>query len=217
MRIGILGGGQLSRMLALAGFPLGIDFTFFEPTQPCCAENLGELIHANYQDKDALLKFANSVDVITYENENIPTQTLEFLLQHKPVMPGLEALKVSQDRLFEKKLFEELNIATARFVEINSLEDLKKAVELLGYPVFLKKRREGYDGKGQVRINNVSELHHFDRLDLCQNAILEQGVPFDREVSLVAVRNASNEIKFYDLNENIHEHGILIQTQNKPE
>lgn len=216
MNIGILGGGQLSRMLALSGYPLGLTFTFLEPNAQSCAGALGHLIHAHYEDHQALLKLAKESNVITYENENIPLTTLEFLLAHQPVAPGVEALKISQDRLFEKNLFAELNIKTAPFIQVDSFADLKNIKNELTYPLFLKKRRQGYDGKGQVILKSDADLLQMEGSTFCQDAIVEQGVSFEREVSLIAVKSHSNEVKFYDISENIHKDGILIQTQNKP-
>jgi len=217
MNIGILGGGQLNRMLALSGYPLGLHFSFLEPNIPSCAGSLGTLFHAQYDDHEALLKLAKQSDVITYENENIPLTTLAFLLaQNKQVAPGIEALKISQDRLFEKNLFSALAIKTAPFIQIDSFDDLKNAKNELRYPFFLKKRRQGYDGKGQIILKNEADLYQMEGSSFCQDAILEQAVSFQREISLIAVRSHSNEVKFYDISENIHQNGILIQTQNKP-
>lgn len=214
MRIGILGGGQLSRMLALAGYPLGFEFTFLEPTADACARELGRFICAPYQDQNALRQFADQVDIITFENENIPVDTLTFLNEYKPVRPGIKALTTSQDRLFEKTLFRSLDIPCAPFAQINSYEDLLTAAKTLSFPLFLKTRREGYDGKGQLKINNLSELEAINPTML-SNAIVEQGIAFQREVSLIAARSVSHEIVFYDICENRHQNGILIETQNK--
>lgn len=216
MRIGILGGGQLSRMIALAGIPLGLDFLFFEPKVPCCAEKVGKVITGNYQEKAALLQFAELVDVITYENENIPLETLQFLQHHCPIYPGLDALKFSQDRLLEKNLFCDLNIPTTPFKEVNTQSDLQQAIVQFGYPIILKKRREGYDGKGQIKINSQAEFENLKAPDIFKNAIAEKFIKFDREVSLIGACSISKSLKFYDINENVHQSGILISTKNKP-
>ena len=212
MNIGILGGGQLSRMLALSGYPLGLNFTFLEPNIPSCAASMGTLIHSSYDDHQALQQLAQLSDVITFENENIPVSTLEFLqTQNKQVAPSVKALKISQDRLFEKTLFANLNIKTAPFIQINSFEDLKNAKNELAYPFFLKKRRNGYDGKGQVILKNDADLYQIEGSNFCQDAIVEQGVFFQREVSLIAAKNHSKEVRFYDICENTHKNGILNQ------
>ncbi|MCS5712726.1 5-(carboxyamino)imidazole ribonucleotide synthase [Candidatus Berkiella aquae] len=217
MKIGILGGGQLSRMLALAGSPLGLQFVFLEPSIPCSAQNLGELITADYTDEKALLKLAKQSDIITYENENIPTNVLEILMNHQTVHPNLEALQISQDRFLEKTFFQELGIPTTPFAQIDSYDDLFKATQEWSFPFYLKKRKGGYDGKGQIKISNKAELTALEEnADFCQNIIVEQNIHFDREVSMIAVRNPANQIKFYDINENIHQNGVLFQTQNKP-
>ncbi|KTD15018.1 5-(carboxyamino)imidazole ribonucleotide synthase [Legionella israelensis] len=214
MKIGILGGGQLSRMLALAGIPIGIDFCFFEPNTPCSAETLGSVVHAEYKDKASLESFAEQVDLITFENENIPLETLSFLEKQSVVYPDKKALQISQDRLLEKNLFRALNIPTTDYFEVNDKVELKAAISETGYPAILKKRRGGYDGKGQFRLysaNDVAEL----TLEQCQNSILEGWIAFDREVSLIAARNKKGEMVFYDLCENRHEKGILFYTANQ--
>ncbi len=214
MRIGILGGGQLSRMIALAGIPLGLDFCFYEPNKPCCAASLGEVIYAAYEDEKALQTFAEQVDIITYENENIPVKTIQFLQRLKPVYPDKQALETSQDRLFEKNLFTSLNIPTAPYFEVNNKEELLKAIAKTGFPALLKKRRGGYDGKSQSRIYKASDLEAISD-EQCSDTILEGFVAFEREVSLIAARSKSGEVVFYDLCENLHREGILFRTVNK--
>ncbi|KTD65544.1 5-(carboxyamino)imidazole ribonucleotide synthase [Legionella spiritensis] len=214
MKIGVLGGGQLSRMLALAGIPAGLEFCFYEPKKPCCSESLGRVIYAPYDDRQALLDFAGQVDLITYENENIPIETIDFLQQLKPVYPDKTALQISQDRLFEKNLFQELNIPTARYYEVNNQDDLKAAVETLGFPVILKKRHGGYDGKCQLRLYKHADLNDVSD-EQCTCSIVESFVNFDREVSMIAARNKTGDCIFYDLSENIHLNGILFSTANK--
>ncbi len=214
MKIGILGGGQLSRMLALAGIPMGLEFHFFEPAESCCAAVLGQHHSASYDDFNALEAFAKSVDVITYENENIPLATLNFLEQHKPVQPNKEILAVSQDRLLEKQCFKSMKMDTPAFFEVNCKEELLAALAVQGCPAILKKRSGGYDGKGQIFIQRTQDAEQLSDQD-CRHSILEQCLDFDREFSLIAARNARGETKFYDLCENLHKKGILCRTINK--
>jgi 5-(carboxyamino)imidazole ribonucleotide synthase len=207
--VGILGGGQLARMLALAAYPLGIHTVCFEPTANTCASMVTEVINADYQDKTALEKFARSVDVITIETENIPLATAEFVASFTNFCPSLNALAIGQERGKEKNLFRELGIATPRFVLINSLEDLKHAVSEINLPAVLKTRRMGYDGKGQFVLRHHNELEFaWDSLGV-QELILEEFIKFDRELSIIAVRSKNKEIKFYPLIENQHQEGIL--------
>lgn len=214
MKVGILGGGQLSRMLALAGIPMGLEFCFFEPNEPCCAASLGEVIYADYNDQKALEQFLEKVDLVTFENENIPPATLEFLEQKKAVYPNRKALELAQDRLLEKNLFQSLNIPTAPSFEVNNKDDLDKALAQTGFPAILKKRRGGYDGKSQFRLYKAADVEALSSTDF-EDAILEGFVSFDREVSLVAARNIRGDVVFYDLCENLHRDGILFRTVNK--
>lgn len=214
MNIGILGGGQLSRMLALAGIPMGLTFSFYEPHDTSAVLGLGNIVHGSYDDYTALASFADHVDIITYENENISPQVLEYLESHKPVYPKKNALAIMQDRFFEKNIFRELSIPTNKFFNITTKQELESAADILGYPFLLKKRTEGYDGKGQIKIasaHDISELKDSD----CENMIAEEWVYFNREVSLIAARNKSGDMVFYDISENTHKEGILHNTLNK--
>ena len=219
MKIGILGGGQLSQMLALAGIPLGINFCFYFPNKRhsldyLALNHLGQVHYGEYDDVHKLQQFAEQIDVITYENENIPIWTLDFLSKNKAVYPDKNALKISQDRLFEKHTFCELKIPTNQYFEVNTIEEAEVAAKILGYPFILKKRTQGYDGKGQVKVNNFSDLSKIS-LEHYTNTIAEEFITFDREVSLIAARNPKNEIVFYDLCENAHINGILFKTVNR--
>lgn len=214
MKIGILGGGQLSRMLALAGIPLGFKFSFYFPKGDHALNELGKIYHGEYHDAEKLRTFANEVDIITYENENIPLATLELLKQIRHVYPDKKALQISQDRLREKQFFCDLNIPTNHFIEINSRADLLHAVENLGYPFILKKRTEGYDGKGQYKIHQDTNLDLITD-ESCHHCIAEQWVSFNREVSLIAATNHGGESVFYDICENTHKNGILFKTMNR--
>jgi 5-(carboxyamino)imidazole ribonucleotide synthase len=209
MRIGVLGGGQLGRMLALAGYPLGARFRHVGTAQDTSAREVAEHINAAYEDHDALKRFADGLDVVTYESENVPLDAAQFIAGHVPVMPSLEALRVSQDRLNEKLTFAELGVPTAPYAEVASFEALRAAAPRIGYPAILKTRRMGYDGKGQFVLRGPDELPMaWERLHSTQ-LILEGLVPFDRELSIIAVRGRRGETLFYPLVENIHADGIL--------
>ncbi|MGH8548467.1 MAG: 5-(carboxyamino)imidazole ribonucleotide synthase [Methylococcales bacterium] len=209
MNIGIVGGGQLARMMMLAGYSLGLRFITLDPAADACAGQLGELIHAEYDDEQALRRLAAESDVVTFEFENVPDRSIQILSGHIPVFPPSEALRVAQDRLTEKALFMDLGIPTPGFRPVNSLKDLEIAAGELGIPMILKTRRLGYDGKGQVRIHARDEIRPaFEKLD-GGPLIAERYVRFDREISMIAVRALSNETRYYPVTENTHRNGIL--------
>ena len=211
MKVGILGGGQLARMLALAGMPLGIEFYFFEREVTRCVQHLGPITVGSFTDESMLHQFAAKLDVITFESENIPPQTLEFLLENYSVRPGLPSLVTGQNRVREKALFDQLNIKTVNYRHVQTAIDLQHAAEQLGYPFIVKTVSGGYDGKGQFRVREKADLSSipFDR----QVTYLAEGwVEFDYEISCVAVRSQHDEIRFYDLCHNQHEEGILRTT-----
>lgn len=209
MRVGILGGGQLGRMLALAGYPLGVRFRHLGTAQDTSAGEVAEQVNASYEDLEALERFAEGLDVVTYESENVPLDAAHFLSERVPLMPPLAALRASQDRLHEKLTFAELGIPTAPYAEVNSFEELEDAAPRIGYPSILKTRRMGYDGKGQFVLRRPEELSMaWERLH-SSGLILEGLVPFDRELSIIAVRGRTGETLFYPLVENVHADGIL--------
>lgn len=211
--VGILGGGQLARMLALAGAPLGLRFLVMDSAADACAAQFVPLLGADYRDEDALAEFARRVDVVTFDFENVPAESAEWLARRVPVFPNPRALAVAQDRLAEKSLFRELGITVPEFAVVETRADLDRAAETVGLPAILKTRRLGYDGKGQFRIRSRDDLDaawsalgaQAERVGL----ILEAFVPFDREVSVVAVRARNGEFRAYPLTENWHESGIL--------
>lgn len=215
MKVGILGAGQLSRMLALAGLPLGISFHFYESRAEHCVGQLGRVFNGSYDNQNQLTAFAEGVDVITYENENIPPETLAFLAGINRVCPDQQALRLSQDRLLEKDLFQQLGIGTARYQAIESQTALLDVLSDWNFPLFIKKRRGGYDGKGQKLLTHRQDIEALPA-DWFRDAIIEEYVEFDREFSLIAVRNALGELRFYDLSENRHRDGILFRTVNRP-
>lgn len=212
MKVGVLGGGQLGRMMAIAGYQMGIQFRFFDPTPDATAGQIAELITAPYDDIEALERFADGLDVVTYEFENVPAQTAQHLEQIAPVHPGWPALAVAQDRLVEKSFFQDLGFGTPEFVRVDSLEELRAAVEQVGLPAVLKTRREGYDGKGQAVIREQDDVETAWASIGSQGLILEQFIPFERELSIVAVRALDGSVRAYPLVENEHRDGILART-----
>jgi len=209
MKIGILGAGQLARMIALAGYPLGLDFIFLDPSPDACAGKLGEHLLGEYDDEKLLAELAEHSDVVTYEFENVPASVANFLGEHTTMYPPPKALRVGQDRLVEKSFFRELGIPTPDFAEVDNLKDLQNAVTRLGLPAILKTRRMGYDGKGQVVIKPETDLAQAWEAVLGYDCILEAFVPFQREVSIIAARSVSGKVAFYPLSQNLHQGGIL--------
>lgn len=209
MRVGILGGGQLARMLALAAHPLGIETLCFALPGDTATSPVSAIIQSEHLDGDKLQTFIQQSDVITYENENIPADIADLIQARRSLFPSPQALKIAQDRLSEKKLFTELGINTAKFFNIPNREALSSALEQTGYPAILKTRRFGYDGKGQFLIRQAADAISAWQALGDQDLILEQFIPFQRELSLIAVRNRQQQINTYPLTENIHEQGIL--------
>lgn len=209
MRIGILGAGQLARMIALAGYPLGLEFVFLDPSKDACANKLGEHLHGDYKDPRLLAQLAEAADVVTYEFENVSADVAEFLASHTQVHPSPKALAIAQDRLVEKNYFRSIDIPTPNFAQVDGFGDLKQAMPSIGWPAILKSRTLGYDGKGQSVLKSANDLQEaWDRLEGAP-AIVEAFVPFDREVSIIAARNVSGSIVYYPLSENLHRGGIL--------
>lgn len=209
MTIGILGGGQLGYMLALAGYPLGLHFRFLDPSPEAPVGRIAHRVTAEYTDESALEKFAHGLEVVTYEFENVPVQAARFLAERVPVYPPEAALEEAQDRLREKRLFRRLGIPTAEFAEIAPHDDLDAAIRRVGLPAVVKTRRMGYDGKGQRVLQTPQDVEKA-RPELPPGPlILERFVPFTREVSILGVRSRNGETAFYPLLENHHREGIL--------
>ncbi|MCG2786250.1 MAG: 5-(carboxyamino)imidazole ribonucleotide synthase [Anaerolineae bacterium] len=204
MKIGILGAGQLGRMLALAGYPLGMRFRFFEPAPDSPANLLADHLTADYADEQALRRFVDGLDVVTYEFENVPVLVARFLEQFVPVYPPPIALEKAQDRLVEKTFFSDLGIPTPSFTC-----DLDKELSSVGLPAVLKTRRMGYDGKGQFVVRSQTDLADALVQLAGQDVILERFVPFERELSIVCARGRDGAVVFYPLAENTHRDGIL--------
>ncbi len=207
--IGVLGAGQLARMLALAGIPLGFKFLYVDPSPSSPASLLGEQIVAPFEDATALQKLAESSDLITYEFENIPVSVVRKLAQNRSVFPPPIALESSQDRLLEKQFFNQHGIATAPFYPVDDLPSLEQAITVLKLPLILKTRRLGYDGKGQFLVKSLEDAITAFK-ELGQKGIIAEGfVQFDRELSCIAVRGIDGATFFYPLVENFHHQGIL--------
>jgi len=207
--VGVLGAGQLGRMLALAGYPLGLRFAFFDENAEAPAGQLGDLTVAGWDDHAALDAFADAVDLVTYEFENIPVAAAERLAKHVPVFPPPKALDVAQDRLKEKTLFRRLDIGTAPFVTVDTRDDLERAVAAIGVPSVLKTRTQGYDGKGQRVLRRGDDLDPAFAAIGGRPLILEGFVPFERELSIIAARSRTGETAYWPLVENVHRDGIL--------
>jgi 5-(carboxyamino)imidazole ribonucleotide synthase len=212
--LGILGGGQLARMLALAAADLGLRAHIFapEPDSPAFDVAARHTV-GDYEDEAALARFADAVDIVTYEFENVPSATAAFLAARTPLHPGARALGVTQDRLSEKRFVAGLGLAVAPFEAVDSLADLEAAVAKIGAPSILKTRRFGYDGKGQVRIAGDADLTDAYEAIGHFPAILEGFVPFSREISVVAARGADGGFAAFDVCENEHRDHILAVTR----
>ena len=208
--LGILGGGQLGRMLALAAARLGIECHIYCPDADSPAFQVVRRVTMRpYEDEVALARFAGDVDCITYEFENIPARTAASLTAAKPVLPDVRALETTADRLAEKTFVRSLGIGTAEFRPVASQSELASAIAALGRPAVLKTRRFGYDGKGQAVIRAGTDLDEALARMGGQPAILEAFVPFEREVSVIAVRDDDGNVRTYDVVENEHHEHIL--------
>lgn len=209
MTIGILGGGQLGYMLALAGYPLGLHFRFLDPSPEAPVGRIAQRVTADYTDHVALEKFSNGLELVTYEFENVPVEAAKFLAERVLVYPPPAALEAAQDRVAEKTLFRSLGINTTDFVPIAKPTEFEAAVKELGLPAVLKTSRMGYDGKGQLILRTADDVSRA-KAELPNVAhILERFVLFRRELSVLAVRSRNGETAFYPLVENHHRGGIL--------
>lgn len=211
--VGILGGGQLARMMVLAGAPMGLRFELFDPAADACGAQVAPLQVAAFDDEAALAAFAARVDVVTFDFENVPARSAKFLAERVPVHPDPDALAVAQDRLSEKTLFLSLGIPLPPFADIRSRDELAAKVAEFGMPCIVKTRRLGYDGKGQFRIRSAADIDAaWDTLGSQvekTGLILEGFVAFDREVSVVAVRGQDGEFRAWPITGNWHVNGVL--------
>ena len=211
--VGILGGGQLARMLALSGAPLGLRFLVMDSVADACAGQFAPMVVGDYRDEIALAEFARRIDCATFDFENVPAESARWLAERVPVFPSPRALAVAQDRLEEKTLFNRLGIGTPAFRNVESRVALDAALDAVGAPAILKTRRLGYDGKGQFRIKSRADADaawaalgaQADSVGL----ILEGFVRFERELSVVAVRGRNGEFRTWPITENWHESGVL--------
>lgn len=213
MRIACLGAGQLGRMLALAGYPLGITLEFYDRTADTPGGQVGPIVTGEFDDVKALKALARRADVVTFDWENVPVTSLEALQGLAPVYPQPKALFVAQDRLLEKRLFRKLGIPTPAFAAVDTRADLDRALARIGAPGILKTRRLGYDGKGQARLASIADADRAFATLGGQPLIYEGLVPFEREVSLIAVRGRDGDIAYYPLAENVHSAGILAESR----
>ena len=208
MKVGILGGGQLARMLAEAGHPMGLAFRVVDPTAGASASQVAEQVVADYDSAEARDALADC-DVVTCDFENVPAEALAALAERVPVRPSAAALAAAQDRLVEKARFQDLDMATPSFARIDSRPDLLAAIERIGLPAVLKTRRMGYDGKGQFVLRDREDLEPAWQALGGRPLILEQWVAFDHECSITVVRDADGRKRFYPLSRTWHDDGIL--------
>lgn len=207
--IGILGGGQLARMLALAGTPLGLRFLVLDAAADACAAPCAPLIVADFHDLDAIQRFAAQVDVVTFDFENVPAESARWIAERVPVFPNPGALAIAQDRLQEKQMFLDIGMDTPSFRVVDSHADLTQACSEIGFPCILKTRRLGYDGKGQFRLNADADIDAAWEALGRAPLILEAFIPFQRELSVIAVRAQDGEFRAYPLTQNWHTDGVL--------
>jgi 5-(carboxyamino)imidazole ribonucleotide synthase len=210
--IGVLGSGQLGRMIAMAAARLGLRTHIYCPDPGPAFDVCANVTVAAYDDEKALAAFAESVRVVSYEFENVPADTAAFLAARRPVRPGARALATSQDRLVEKTFLNEIGVATAPFAAVDDVTSLRAAIERLGRPSILKTRRFGYDGKGQALIRDGHDLADAFRAVGSAPSILEGFVPFSREISVIGARGLDGSFQAFDVCENEHEDHILART-----
>lgn len=213
MKIGILGSGQLGRMLALAGLPLGATVSFYDKAPGTPTAGIGHTTLGAFDDIDSLSAFARQCDVVTYEFENVPANAARHIQNIRPVFPPPRALEVSQERVAEKTFFSSLGLPTPRFKGATSAAELKTAIDEVGVPCVVKTCTLGYDGKGQAKVNTPIDCDELWTRLGCVPLIVEEMVSFSRELSVIAVRNSRGEIVVYPLIENIHRDGILRRSE----
>jgi 5-(carboxyamino)imidazole ribonucleotide synthase len=209
MKVGIIGAGQLGQMLGIAGTRLGLEFVFLDPAREPPASTIGSVLCFPFDSGEGLRKLASSVDVITYEFENVPVESLKKISDGIQIYPPADALYHAQDRMREKELFETLAIPVPAYAAIDSEEDLNNAADSIGLPLILKTRRLGYDGKGQSIIRDESDIGVACKALRGRSFIAERWIDFDREISAIGARNVDGDIRLYPITENRHSEGIL--------
>jgi 5-(carboxyamino)imidazole ribonucleotide synthase len=213
MTVGIVGAGQLGRMMALAGYPLGLDFLFLDPAQGSPAGQVAPQLQHEFTDPQALAQLAAASEVITIDWENVSVPALKSLGRGTRICPPITAIATAQDRVSEKRLFQKLDIPTTRWHAVDSLRDLQRAVRAIGLPGILKTRRMGYDGKGQRALHSDEDVERAWNEMGAAPLLYEERVPFDFEVSVIGVRSTRGERAIYPLNRNFHHDGILRLTR----
>jgi 5-(carboxyamino)imidazole ribonucleotide synthase len=211
--VGVVGGGQLGRMLGLAGIPLGLRFVFLDPAPDACAAATGTLLQAAFDDRQGVLDLARQVDVATFDFENVPESSARAMADITPFYPPPQALGAGQDRLVEKNLLSDLGIAVPEYHTVTGRTDLLDGLDRLGYPAVLKTRRLGYDGKGQAVLRDAEDLERAWQRLRDAPLVLEAFVPFDAECSLIGVRGGDGSTRFWPLTRNVHAGGILALSQ----
>ena len=211
--IGILGGGQLAKMLATAAADLGFNTNIYCPDRDCpAAQVANETVVGSYDNDDKLVDFAKNVDVLTYEFENIETKALEELEKIVEIRPSIKALKICQDRYTEKSYLNALDIKTTQFYKIDEVQAIEELLIKVKKPILIKTRKLGYDGKGQVLVKTQNDIKENFRENQLSPSIAEEVIRFDKELSVIIVRNKEGNIKTFEPGENMHEHGILLTT-----
>jgi 5-(carboxyamino)imidazole ribonucleotide synthase len=213
MKVGIIGAGQLGRMLALAGYPLGLRFVFLDASADAPGAQVGRMIEGRFDDGQAICRLADEVDVVTFDVENVPVEAVQAMAGRCPFRPSVEALEAAQDRLREKRLFTELGVPVAPYAPVNAAGDLDAAMDAVGLPAVLKTCRLGYDGRGQRMVTRREDAlpawEHLGGVPM----VMEGFVAFEREVSVIGVRAVSGATGCYPLAENVHGNGILRESR----
>ncbi|MGH8140514.1 MAG: 5-(carboxyamino)imidazole ribonucleotide synthase [Steroidobacteraceae bacterium] len=213
MTVGIVGAGQLGRMLALAGYPLGLDFLFLDPSPEAPAGRIAPLLRGEFADRERLADLSRRAEVVTFDWENVSVEALRTLPGAARICPPITALAAAQDRVREKRLFERLKIPTTRWRAVGSRAQLARAIREIGLPAVIKTRRLGYDGKGQALIRTQDEAQRAWQALGAVPLLYEEWIPFDCEVSIIGARSGRGEIVMYPLNGNVHAQGILRLTR----
>ena len=212
-KVGVLGGGQLARMMGLAGIPLGFKFFVLDPAADACAGSIGQIRQASFSDVEAAKSLAAEIDIATFDFENVPAKSARAMAALRPFHPGVVALQACQDRLTEKQLLDRLGIPVPSYFPVASRTDLLTAMDKVGFPAVVKTRRFGYDGKGQAVLRQAEDLEIAWQQLGDAELIVEAFVPFEAECSLLSVRAMNGEVRFWPLTRNMHSKGMLVLSQ----